>query len=70
MTGAKYFADRLKANNGSFLKTLGEYNGWEEGMTAVSIFFVISCTSVILRITPSGLRYSHALDLLPRAEQP
>lgn len=39
-------------------------------MTAVSIFFVIGCTSVILRITPSGLRYSHALDLLPRAEQP
>lgn len=39
MTGAKYFSDQLAANGGSFLKTLGQYNGWVEGMTIVSIFF-------------------------------
>ena len=39
MTGAKYFSDQLAANGGSFFKTLGEYNGWEEGMTVVSTYF-------------------------------
>jgi hypothetical protein len=38
MTGAKYFSDQLAANGGSFLKTLGGYNGWQPGMTIVSAF--------------------------------
>lgn len=33
MTGAKYFSDQLAANGGDFFKTLGAYNGWEDGMT-------------------------------------
>lgn len=32
-TGAHYFANTLKNNNGNVLLTLGNYNGWPEGMT-------------------------------------
>ena len=69
MTGAKYFADSLAANNGDFLKTLGKYNGWEEGMDVVSILLPVASFAMLM-ITPPGLRYAHALDLLPRPEQP
>ncbi|KAK0461289.1 glycoside hydrolase family 23 protein [Desarmillaria tabescens] len=31
--GFKYFAERLAANNGDFLLTCGNYNGWFKGMT-------------------------------------
>ena len=41
MTGVKHFFDQLAANGGSFFKILGEYNGWEEGMTVVSAFLKI-----------------------------
>jgi hypothetical protein len=41
MTGAQYFASQLAANNGNFFQTLGQYNGWEVGMTTVSVFFLI-----------------------------
>lgn len=37
-TGAKYFADNLKANNGDLLKSIGSYNGWIQGMTYVCYF--------------------------------
>ena len=33
MTGAKYFSDSLAANNGNVLLTIGQYNGWHQGMT-------------------------------------
>ncbi|KZP34735.1 glycoside hydrolase family 23 protein [Athelia psychrophila] len=33
MTGAKYFANTLNANNGDLLKSIGSYNGWFTGMT-------------------------------------
>ncbi|KAF5330800.1 hypothetical protein D9619_005798 [Psilocybe cf. subviscida] len=32
-TGAKYFADVLKANNGDVLLSIGQYNGWTKGLT-------------------------------------
>ncbi|KAJ7091163.1 glycoside hydrolase family 23 protein [Mycena epipterygia] len=32
-TGAKYFADTLAGNNGNILLSIGEYNGWFEGLT-------------------------------------
>jgi len=32
-TGAQYFSDNLKKNNGDLLLTIGEYNGWHRGMT-------------------------------------
>ncbi|KAA1476030.1 lysozyme-like protein [Dentipellis sp. KUC8613] len=32
-TGAHYFSQSLKANGGDVLKTIGEYNGWQPGMT-------------------------------------
>lgn len=37
-TGAKYFSDTLKSNNGDLLKSIGTYNGWKAGMTYVSVF--------------------------------
>lgn len=35
MTGAKYFSETLKNNNGDLLKSIGTYNGWVTGMTYV-----------------------------------
>ncbi|KAG2015757.1 hypothetical protein CC2G_008997 [Coprinopsis cinerea AmutBmut pab1-1] len=32
-TGARYFAQTLAANNGDVLISLGQYNGWNRGMT-------------------------------------
>jgi len=32
-TGARYFSDTLKNNNGDLLKSIGMYNGWHPGMT-------------------------------------
>ena len=69
MTGAKYFADSLAANNGDFLTTLGKYNGWEKGMNVVSILLSVASFATLM-ITPPGLCHAHALDLLPRPEQP
>ncbi|KAF7321746.1 SPBc2 prophage-derived uncharacterized transglycosylase yomI [Mycena kentingensis (nom. inval.)] len=33
MAGAKYFAKTLENNNGNFLLSLGQYNGWSKGLT-------------------------------------
>ncbi|KAK0212868.1 hypothetical protein DFS33DRAFT_1377320 [Desarmillaria ectypa] len=33
LTGCKYFSKQLAANNGDFLLTCGNYNGWYKGMT-------------------------------------
>lgn len=32
-TGTKYLRDRLDANNGNILMAMGEYNGWQKGLT-------------------------------------
>ena len=32
-TGAKYFSDQLKDNNGNVVLTVGAYNGYYKGMT-------------------------------------
>lgn len=42
MTGAKYFANTLNANNGDLLKSIGSYNGWFTGMTYVCISICFS----------------------------
>lgn len=34
-TGASFFANTLKGNNGDLLKSIGSYNGWFVGMTYV-----------------------------------
>ncbi|CCM06386.1 uncharacterized protein FIBRA_08645 [Fibroporia radiculosa] len=39
--GAKYLSTTLKRNGGSFLLTLGNYNGWPKGLTFVSNDFVV-----------------------------
>ncbi|KAJ7496009.1 lysozyme-like protein [Mycena galericulata] len=36
MTGAAYFSDTLKGNNGNLLLSIGEYNGWSQGLTVAS----------------------------------
>ena len=35
-TGAAFFAQTLSDNGGSLLKTFGNYNGWQPGLTVVS----------------------------------
>lgn len=32
-TGARYFADTLRGNNGDVLVSIGQYNGWSRGLT-------------------------------------
>ncbi|TCD71591.1 hypothetical protein EIP91_007338 [Steccherinum ochraceum] len=32
-TGVSYFAETLKSNNNNVVKTLGNYNGWSQGLT-------------------------------------
>ncbi len=34
-TGVAFFANTLKENGGSLLKTIGNYNGWPDKMTIV-----------------------------------
>lgn len=34
-TGASYFASTLKNNGGDLLLSIGEYNGWYQGLTVV-----------------------------------
>ncbi|KAI0630341.1 lysozyme-like protein [Trametes polyzona] len=36
MAGARFLADTLKNNGGSLLPTLGNYNGWQKGLTVGS----------------------------------
>ena len=36
-TGTAFFAQTLQDNGGSLLKTIGNYNGWDLGMTIVSM---------------------------------
>lgn len=69
-TGAKYFSNTLKSNNGDLLKSIGNYNGWTEGMTYVcpiSLTFVRSFTHTGHLL---AIGYSCCQHQLPFPEQP
>ena len=37
MTGADFFSGLISDNGGNVLKAIGQYNGWFQGLTVVSI---------------------------------
>ena len=41
MTGAQFFTGLISDNGGNLLKSIGQYNGWREGLTIVSFHVVI-----------------------------
>ena len=46
-TGAEFFAATLASNGGDVFSTIGEYNGWEPGMTYVGGEFLAEIVYLI-----------------------